>query len=172
MLRFMDSFLSRIDRQTTGNRCDVTPVFADAEAFAGLVDHLLGQMTAVAFDRVAAIDALGFILGAAIATRLGKGLIALRKGHKLPLAAMRESFVDYTGEAKSLEMRADIMRKGEAVLLVDEWIETGAQVRAAIALIERGGGRVSGIATINADADAAAALIARGYRIFAATQKW
>jgi len=168
----MKDFLAAIDRQTTGNRCDVTPLFAEADAFSTLVDHLIAQTSALKFDRIAAIDALGFILGAAIATRLGKGLIALRKGEKLPLAAMREEFVDYTGQSKSLEMRPDILRPDERMLLVDEWIETGAQARAAIKLIERAGGAVAGIATINADSTAASDLIGRGYPVFAATKKW
>ena len=60
-------------------------------------------------------------------------------------------FVDYTGQRKSLELRAGALKPGTRVLVVDEWIETGAQVKAAIELIERQGGVVAGVATINVD---------------------
>src|SRR4051812_21094160 len=169
MIRADKDSLSRIDRQTTGNRCDVTPLFADGEAFAALVDHLLDQMNGVAFDRVAAIDALGFILGTAIAVRAGKGVIAIRKGGKLPVVCERREFLDYTKQIKSLELRSDMVRPGERVLIVDEWIETGAQVQAAIALAEHCGAIVAGVVTINIDADAAEKLTANGYRVFAAS---
>jgi len=164
----MSDFLNRIDRQTTGNRCDVTPLFADAQAFAALVDDLVARVKGADFDRVAAIDALGFILGTAIAVRSDKGVIAVRKGGKLPIECARQEFVDYTKQHKSLELRPDMVRPGERVLLVDEWIETGAQVNAAIALIERLGGFIAGVATITIDAEVATGLAARGYRVFAA----
>jgi adenine phosphoribosyltransferase len=165
-----DDFLSLIDRQTTGNRCDVTPLFADGEALAALVDHLLAQMSGVPFDRVAAIDALGFILGTAIAVRAGKGVIAIRKAGKLPVACERREFVDYTKQTKSLELRPDILRRGERLLIVDEWIETGAQIKAAIELIEPLGAIVAGVVTINIDADAEENLKAKGYRVVAASR--
>jgi adenine phosphoribosyltransferase len=59
--------------------------------------------------------------------------------------------VDYSGQEKSLEMRVDAIKPGARVLLVDEWIETGAQVNAAIELIESQQGVVVGVATINID---------------------
>ena len=147
----MKSYLSRIDRNTPGPRYDVTPLFADWEAFSQLVEDLVEPFLESGIDVVVAIDALGFILGTAIAERLGVGLVPARKGGKLPVETIRETFVDYSGEPKALELRTDALKPGAAVLIVDEWIETGAQVSAAIALVERAGARVSGIAAISID---------------------
>ena len=122
----MKDYLRLIDTHTRGPRCEVTPLFADAAAFAELVSDLVAPFDAVKIDLVAGIDALGFILGTAIAIRLGKGFIPIRKGGKLPVQADRVDFVDFTGQSKSLELRAGAVQPGVKILLVDEWIETGA----------------------------------------------
>lgn len=140
-----------IDVNTEGPRYDVTPLFADFESFSALVEELLAQSSTIEFDYVAGIDALGFILGTALSFRALKGFIPIRKGGKLPVETLSVNFVDYSGQEKSLEIRADAIKPGARVLLVDEWIETGAQVNAAIELIERRKGVVIGIATINID---------------------
>ncbi len=147
----MSSYLHLIDVNTKGPRNDVTPLFADFESFSALVDDLLAPFNSIEFDYVAGIDALGFILGSAISFRAHKGFIPIRKGGKLPVDTMSVDFVDYSGQEKSLELRADAIKPGAQVLLVDEWIETGAQVNAAIELIESQQGVVIGIATINID---------------------
>lgn len=147
----MKPYLSKIDTNTTGNRNDVTPLFADREAFAQLVADLAEPFTSESIDVVVAIDALGFILGTAVAGLLGVGLVPARKGGKLPVAAERVEFVDYSGQPKALEMRLDAALSGKSILIVDEWVETGAQVEAAIALVTRLGGSIGGIATICMD---------------------
>ena len=147
----MKDYLRRIDTNTQGPRYDVTPLFADHKAFSSLVDEMLVHFADVQFDYVAAIDALGFVLGAAIALRGQKGLVPTRKAGKLPVPTMAANFVDYTGKEKSLKIRTDAISPGTRVLVVDEWIETGAQVQAAIELIEQQGGIVAGIASINID---------------------
>jgi len=147
----------------------VTPLFVDYESFAGLVDDLLVQIADVAFDAVAGIDALGFVLGTTIAIRTQKPFIAIRKEGKLPGPRISAQFVDYTGKQKGLEMRPDAVRPGNAVLVVDEWIETGAQVRAAAQLIEQQGGTVVAIATINLDANETTRPLKEKYRIISVT---
>jgi adenine phosphoribosyltransferase len=144
-------YLALIDHETSGNRCDVTPLFADYAAFSALVDDLAALAEPLAFDLVAGIDALGFILGAALAMRFHVGFVPIRKGGKLPTAVDSAACVDYTGQRKTLELRRDAMKLGTRVLLVDEWIETGAQVRAAIQLIEGQGGVIAGIASLHLD---------------------
>jgi adenine phosphoribosyltransferase len=160
----MKPYLSLIDMNTQG-RCDVTPLFADREAFSQLADDLAKPFLGLDIDAVVAIDALGFILGTAIAERLGVGLVPARKGGKLPVETIRETFVDYTGEEKALEIRPDALKPGAAVLIADEWIETGAQVSAAIALVERAGARVAGIAAINIDRCPATAALRSQYAV-------
>ncbi|MBI3659383.1 adenine phosphoribosyltransferase [Candidatus Acetothermia bacterium] len=147
----MKDYLQLIDTQTSGPRCDVTPLFADPAAFAQLITDLAQPFTSTSIDYVAGIDALGFVLGTAMAMRLNKGFIPIRKGGKLPVAVAIMEFVDYTGQKKILELRKGIIKPGDQVLVVDEWIETGAQAQAAIDLIENEGGRVAGIAVINID---------------------
>jgi adenine phosphoribosyltransferase len=132
-------------------RYDVTPIFTDAAAFSALLDDMLASCADLEFDLVAGIDALGFALGAGLAARSGKGFLPVRKGGKLPVPVDRLAFVDYTGERKSLEIRRDAITPGQRLLLVDEWIETGTQAAAAIALIERQGGMVTGIVTLHMD---------------------
>lgn len=162
----MRDYLRLIDTNTCGPRYDVTPLFADYAAFMALVDDLATQLGGLACDLVAGIDALGFILGTALAMRLGTGFLAMRKEGKLPVAADAQSFVDYTGLTKTLELRRGALRAGTRVLLVDEWIETGAQMWAASALIERQGGIVAGVATINLDDNERTAALRARYPCF------
>jgi adenine phosphoribosyltransferase len=144
-------YLSLIDTETQGPRYDVTPLFADSRAFAALLDDFVALLHEVDFDVVAGVDALGFILGAALALRTQKGFVPVRKGGKLPVPVDMVEFVDYSGESKALELRRDAIASGTRVLIVDEWIETGAQVAAAVSLIEGRGGVVAGIGTIHID---------------------
>ena len=148
-------YLALIDRDTSGNRCDVTPLFGDYAAFSALVNDLAALVEPLAFDIVVGIDALGFILGAALALRMQRGFVPIRKGGKLPVAVDSVECVDYTGQRKTMELRQGALATGTRALLVDEWIETGAQVRAAIQLIEGQGGVIAGIASLHIDDDEA-----------------
>lgn len=142
-------YLSLIDRSKLHyKRSDVTPIFAEPAAFAALVDDMIAPFRGAGVQRVAGTDALGFIVGTALALRLGVGFVPIRKGGKLPVRNERVSFTDYTGNEKSLELRAVPWPVGTRVLLVDEWIETGATAQAAVELIERASGVVVGIAAI------------------------
>ncbi len=147
----MNDYLRLIDAHTRGRRNDITPLFADFQAFSALVEDLIRPFAEIEFGCVAGIDALGFILGTAIAVRLQKGFVPIRKGGKLPVPTNTTEFVDYTAQKKSLELRVGAIQPGTRVLVVDEWVETGAQIQAAIALVEKQGGVVIGIATINMD---------------------
>ena len=144
-------YLQLIDTQTNGQRYDITPLFADHESFSALVGDIATAFLQDGFDFVVGIDALGFVLGTAVAMRVKKGFIPVRKGGKLPVDTHSISFVDYTGTKKSLELRIGAFPAGARILLVDEWIETGAQVNAAIELIEAQQGIIAGVATINMD---------------------
>ena len=157
-------YLKLIDTHTEGNRYDVTPLFGDIDAFSSMLDDLTAQFNDIDFDAIAAIDALGFILGAGIAHRFEKGLIPIRKGGKLPVQTHAVDFMDYTGKQKSLELRRGAFLPGTKLLLVDEWIETGAQIRAAIQLIEDIQGEVVGIASINIDRNDSTKEILDNYR--------
>lgn len=130
-----------------GKRYDITPLFEDPEVFQNLIQDLSPSIT---YNKIAGIDALGFVLGSALAQKEGVGFIAVRKGGKLPgKNILRRSFIDYTGTEKSLEINTSSIQKGDTVLVVDDWIETGAQMSAAIALLEELGAEIAGISCIS-----------------------
>jgi len=160
----MPDYLRLIDVNATGPRYDVTPLFADHQAFSSLITDLIEPFVDVKFDHVVGIDALGFVLGAAIALRTGTGFIPVRKGGKLPVETDSVTFVDYTGETKSLELRRDALSPASRVLIVDEWVETGAQLNAAILLVEKQSSLVIGITTINMDENDSTRAIRAKYR--------
>jgi len=144
-------YLALIDRSKLHyKRSDVTPIFADPQAFSSLVTDLLQPWSAVDanVERVVGTDALGFVVGTALALKLNVGFVPLRKGGKLPVRHDRATFRDYTGVEKVLELRANPWPAGTRVLLTDEWIETGATAKASVELIERAGGIVVGIVAI------------------------
>jgi len=161
----MKKYLNRIDTEPTGNRNDVTPLFADAVDFSQLVLDLADPFLQTEVDFVACVDALGFILGAAIARHLDVGVIPVRKGGKLPVPTDSADFRDYSGELKRLEIRKNVFPRGARVLLVDEWIETGSQIQAATTLIEAQGGIIIGIATISMDKCEQTSRLSKKYRI-------
>ena len=144
----LPSYLKLIDTNTTGGRNDVLPLFQNFDAFNALVEDIAELIQGKQFEYVAGIDALGFILGTALAFRFKVGFVAKRKAGKLPKPCNKIEFVDYTNSTKGLELAPDTLKNGDRVLLVDEWIETGAQVRAAIKLIEDQGALISAITGI------------------------
>jgi len=160
----MKGYLELIDTKTKGRRYDVTPLFGSFPAFSALVEDLAQPFTGGQVDQVAGIDALGFILGVAMAIRLEVGFIPVRKGGKLPVESDTASFVDYTGLSKLLELRRGAVRAGIHVLIVDEWVETGGQVKTAIDLLEKQGGIVMGIAAINIDDNPSTRVLREKYK--------
>ena len=138
--------------------------------FSALLDDMLDLCRPIEYDTVAAIDALGFVLGAEFAVRAEKPLVLLRKGGKLPVDVFTASFVDYTGKEKSLEIRPDALDSSNRVLLIDEWIETAAQVKASIGLIERLGAQVAGVVSICVDNSPTVQELREHYPILALTE--
>jgi adenine phosphoribosyltransferase len=125
---------------------DITNLLADAAAFdlvvIALVAPFLGQV-----DKVAAIEARGFILGAPAAVALGAGLVPLRKPGKLPWDALSEPYeLEYGIDA--LEIHTDALAPGDRVLLVDDVIATGGTARAAASLVASAGAQLVGLAAL------------------------
>ena len=148
--KYYDQF---INKKTIG-RVDVTPLFENPVAFARFISDIVRPFQRTNFNKVAGLDALGFIIGGAVANKLKKGFVAVRKDGKLPGipgTTIKTSFVDYTKKKKYFEINKNAVKKGDKVLIVDEWIETGSQVKAAIKLIEKQGGEVIGIACLCAE---------------------
>ncbi len=133
------------------NRYDFTPLFADAAAFGRVTKDLAEPFRNSGVEKVAALDALGFTLGGSVAVSLGAGLVLIRKEGKIPWHTVSTKIANYSGEVKGLELAEDAVQPGERVLLVDDWSETGAQLVAAVELIQKLKGCVVGVALIGCD---------------------
>lgn len=127
---------------------DPSTMYINSRSFHVLLDDLLAPFDAAEIDVVAGFDAMGFVLGAAMATLLGKGFLTIRKAGKLPVETSSVDFVNYSGRTQRLEMRIPAFKPGTRVLLVDQWIETGGTMEGGIALVEGQGGVVAGIAVV------------------------
>jgi adenine phosphoribosyltransferase len=143
---------------------DPSAMYVNGRAFHALIDDLAAPFQADGIDVVAAMDAAGFVLGAALATRLGKGLLTIRKAGKLPVDTDSVEFVNYTGRTQELEIRTPAIRPGARVLIVDQWIETGGTMDGAIRLVEGQGGTVAGIACVCIEETPAGVEIRRKYK--------
>ncbi|XP_038549866.1 adenine phosphoribosyltransferase [Micropterus salmoides] len=144
-------YLSLMAPNTKGPKfawLDPSRLYCNSKALADCVKDLLIPFHNDTIDLVAGIDAMGFILGASVATTLGKGFLAVRKAGHLCVATQTQNYTDYTGRDKTLEVRLDVLNPGVRVLLVDQWIETGGTMKAAIQLVERLGGTVVGVAAM------------------------
>lgn len=125
---------------------DLTPVLADAHGFQLIVDDLSDACQDLGADLVGGLDARGFLLGSAVALRLGLGVLAVRKSGKLPPPVLHEKYDLEYGSA-ALEIPAEgLGLGGKKVLLIDDVLATGGTLAASRRLIERAGGEVCGVA--------------------------
>ena len=117
---------------------DVTTLLLDANGFSATVERMAQRVDAGAIDLVAGIEARGFVFAAALAARLGRGMLLLRKTGKLPGNRIG---MDYALEYGSdrIEMHADACAPGARVLLVDDLIATGGTAIAALGLLRQAG---------------------------------
>jgi adenine phosphoribosyltransferase len=126
---------------------DVTTLFLDPRGFRMAIDQLLHPYAGMRFDKVAGLEARGFILGGAIAHQLSVGFVPIRKKGKLPGKTVQQDYKLEYGEA-TMELHDDSLVAGEKVLLVDDLLATGGTAEAGIKLIERLGAEVIGCAFV------------------------
>jgi adenine phosphoribosyltransferase len=130
---------------------DITPMLDDPAAFAAVVEALAAagrdENGAVVVDRVAGIEARGFILAAPVALVLGVGFVPVRKEGKLPRPAYAETYALEYGEA-TVEVHRDAFAEGDRVLLVDDVLATGGTVAATRRLVEHSGAVAHGVAVL------------------------
>lgn len=122
---------------------DLTPVFADGEAFHALAEALTAPF-AGRFDVLAGVEARGFLLAAAASVAAGVGVLPVRKAGKLPRAVLTEEYALEYGTA-ALEVHEGELAPGTRVLVVDDVLATGGTVGAATRLVERAGWQVVGV---------------------------
>jgi adenine phosphoribosyltransferase len=126
---------------------DIMPLLADAEALHQAVDELAEWAESRKVDVVVGAEARGFILGAAVAYKLGCGFVAARKPGKLPYLTVGAKYaLEYGFDA--LEMHVDALKPGTRVLVHDDLLATGGTARAKIDLVEQLGAEVVGVAFV------------------------
>ncbi len=147
---------------------DPTSIYINGGAFHDLLDDLHADLEGVDVDVVAGLDAMGFVLGTALAVRLGVGFLPIRKAGKLCVDTDRVAFTNYSGRTQHMEMRLPAFAPGTRVLLVDQWIETGGTMEGAIALVERQQGGVAGLAAVAIESTERSAAFREKYRCVSA----
>jgi adenine phosphoribosyltransferase len=127
------------------NFFDITTLLKDPQGLQATIDSLAVPYDGVDIDAVVGIESRGFILGSAVAQRIGAGFIPVRKPGKLPAKAIREVYeLEYGKDA--LEIHADAIADGQRVLIVDDVLATGGTASAASRLVRRLGGELVGLA--------------------------
>ena len=124
---------------------DITTLLRDPEGFRLAIDSVAEPFRNRGISLVIGIESRGFILGAAVADRIGAGFVPVRKPGKLPSASVRATYeLEYGSD--SLEMHRDAIDKGQHVLIVDDLLATGGTARATVDLVKQIGGVVEGVA--------------------------
>ena len=126
---------------------DVTTLLRDPQGFKLSIDSLADPYTNAGISLVVGIESRGFILGSAVADRLGAGFVPVRKVGKLPHTKIRVSYnLEYGTD--SLEIHSDAVESGQKVLVVDDLLATGGTARATVDLVRQLGGDVAGVAVL------------------------
>ncbi|MFH1616229.1 MAG: adenine phosphoribosyltransferase [Planctomycetota bacterium] len=124
---------------------DITPLLGSAQALALAIEKLAESFAEARIEYVAAVEARGFILGAAVARKLGAGFVPIRKKGKLPYKTESVTY-DLEYGSDTIEMHSDAIRQGARVLLLDDLLATGGTMAAAADLVKKVGGQLVGIA--------------------------
>jgi adenine phosphoribosyltransferase len=124
---------------------DITPLLADGPAFSAVIDALAAVYGPV--DKVAGIEARGFILAAPVACRLGAGFVPIRKKGKLPGTTFAQDYDLEYGTA-TIEVLTDAFEPTDRVLVIDDVLATGGTARATVDLVQRSGAQVAGLAVL------------------------
>ncbi|MEZ5065423.1 MAG: adenine phosphoribosyltransferase [bacterium] len=126
---------------------DITTLLQDPAQFRETVERLAAPWRGQKIDVVCGIESRGFILGGALAERLGAGFVPARKPGKLPAKTCRVEYaLEYGTDA--LEMHEDAVKKGQRVLICDDLVATGGTAKAAAELVEQLGATVAGFAIL------------------------
>ncbi len=120
---------------------DITTLLADAASFQKMIDLLSHRYTGQHIDKVVGIEARGFIIGAALAYKLGAGVVLVRKPGKLPSDTFSKSY-DLEYGTDTLEIHTDAIKKGERILIADDLLATGGTVSAVLDLVSEMGGEI------------------------------
>lgn len=126
---------------------DITTLIKDGKAFAGAVNAIVDEYKDKKIDAILSIEARGFIFGAAVAYKMGIGLVPVRKKGKLPHKTHSVTY-DLEYGQDTLQIHQDAFNKGAKVLIVDDLLATGGTAQAVAGLVEKMGADVVGIAFV------------------------
>jgi adenine phosphoribosyltransferase len=126
---------------------DITTLIKDGAAFRMCIDQLAKELEGKNIDYVVGVEARGFIFGAALAYKMGKGFVPVRKKGKLPYDTVSKEY-DLEYASATIEMHKDSIEKDSSVVLIDDLLATGGTAKAAADLISEIGGKVEAIAFI------------------------
>lgn len=147
---------------------DITTLIQDPEGLRLVVDELAERYSNKDIDIIAGIEARGFTIGTALAYKLGKGFVLVRKAGKLPSETVSHEYELEYGTDK-IEMHTDAIKRGDRVLVIDDLLATGGTSIAAAKLVEKIGGEVVEMAFIVdlPDVGGREAIVRAGYNMFA-----
>ena len=126
---------------------DITTLLRDAKALAATVDRIADEYKDKRVDVVLSVEARGFIFGAAVAYKMGLGMVPVRKKGKLPAKTHSVTY-DLEYGRDTLQIHQDAFSKGTRILIVDDLLATGGTVSAVAGLVEKMGGVIAGIAFV------------------------
>jgi len=118
---------------------DITPILKDGALFRASIEVFLHQCRGKKIDKIAGIDARGFLFGSAVAYALGIGFVPLRKKGRLPYRTESARYSLEYGEAE-MELHIDAIERGEKIVLIDDLLATGGTSASAVTLIKKVGG--------------------------------
>lgn len=113
---------------------DITTLLEDAKSFQRMVDLLANRYIGEKINKVVGVEARGFIIGAALAYKLGAGIVLVRKPGKLPFETLKKTYALEYG-TDTLEIHTDAIKKGERVLVADDLLATGGTMAAVVDMV-------------------------------------
>lgn len=120
---------------------DITTLLADANSYQRMIDLLSHRYVGMKIDKVVGVEARGFIIGAALAYKLGAGVVLVRKPGKLPGETVKKSYeLEYGTD--TLEIHTDAINKGERILIADDLLATGGTISAVVDMVNGMGGDI------------------------------
>lgn len=120
---------------------DITTLLADAKSYQRMVDLLAHRYVGERIDKVVGVEARGFVIGSALAYKLGAGVVLVRKPGKLPYETFKKTY-DLEYGTDTLEIHTDAIRKGERVIIADDLLATGGTMAAVVDMVTSMGGDI------------------------------
>ncbi|SJZ53757.1 adenine phosphoribosyltransferase [Trichlorobacter thiogenes] len=121
---------------------DITTLLQDAKSFARMIDTIANRYIGQRIEKVVGVEARGFLIGAALAYRLGAGVVLVRKPGKLPSETFSKTY-DLEYGTDTLEMHKDAIKPGEKILIADDLLATGGTMAAVVDMVQQLGGDIA-----------------------------